>query len=134
MLLVALMVFRVIVRRPIDINKSRVLADVGKIRPGLIGFIKMLGPGRETEGMGFEEIEKLSFQPRIAEAFQLFKVHGPRHLDGRNDHTGIPEFKEEIADCMPVKKRVIRLIVIAEQAVVAGRLAVFLGVFRFSKV
>jgi hypothetical protein len=35
---------------------------------------------------------------------------------------------------MPVKKRVIGLIVIAKQTVVAGRLAVFLGVFRFSKV
>ena len=64
----------------------------------------------------------------------MFKVHGPRHLDGRNDHPGIPELKEQITDRMPVKKRVIGLIVIAKQTVVAGRLTVFLGVFRFSKV
>jgi len=132
--LVPLLALRIVVGGAIYINKGGVLPGIGKIRPRLIRFIKMLGTRWETEGIGFKEIEEFALQPRIAQTLQLLKVGGPRHLDGGNDHIGIPEFNEKITDQVPVKDGMVRLIVIAQEAIIAGRLAVLLGVFCFTEV
>src|SRR3990172_189444 len=128
------MAIRIIVRRTIDVDESGVFSRIGEIRAGLIGLVEILCPLRKAEGVGFKKIEKLTLQIGVTEALQFFEVLCSWNLHGRSDDVRIPELNEKVLYQVSVERWVIGLIVVTEQAIVTGDLAVFLGMLCFSEV
>jgi len=131
---IAVLAVRVVVRRAIDIDESRVFSEIGEVRTGFMGLIEMLSSFREPEGVGFKEIEEITLQIGVTEALQSFEVFCSWNLHGGSDDVRIPKFNKKVFYQVAVKRWMIGLIVVAEQAVVTGSLAAFLGVLGLSKV
>ena len=83
----------------------------------------MLRPLRQAEAVALEKFEELTFQPGIAEPFQLDQMLGTRNFHGRSVHRAGHDLPQEILDRVPVERLVVGLIEIREQAAVAAGFA-----------
>src|SRR5690606_32431636 len=70
-----------------------------------------------------EEGEPPPLEAGARQPLERLAVRSARRNGGRGRHPGLRELQEDVADGEPVEERVVALVPVAHEAVVAGRLA-----------